>query len=238
MGNEERTYLEKALRTIEVWIPGALEQWMPEYEKDRTLYRVDNNGGYVSVIFSIKENGLRRPVQLVFEGDTVIADCAAYLLSMSELKDSRVCAVLEDESDWLYWETEILKAETGKEEAAEMLVYTNAYTTKAYRRQGLFRRMISGMESFAVQSKESVSLYSVISLDPDIACYGPDKIDVPYIYSMKDEPARLLNTRIIKKVGFEPLKLETDEPVEDGSILWFAVRKATYITYQEVFDYV
>jgi phosphate/sulfate permease len=44
--------------------------------------------------------------------------------------------------------------------------------------------------------------------------------------------------RIIKKVGFEPLKLETDEPVEDGSILWFAVRKATYITYQEAFDYV
>lgn len=231
MTKEERIYLEKALRTIEVWIPGARETWLPEYEKDRTLYRIERKDVYVSVIFTVREKMLKRLIQLVYEGDTVISDCSAYLITDRELDDQQVCDYLEEESDWLYWESEILKARADRNEPAKMLVYTNAYTTKAYRRQGLFSWMLKGMELFAVQSDSSASLYSVISLDPDVACYGPDKPDGPYIYSMKDEPVRLLNADIIRKAGFEPLKLETDEPVEDGSILWFAVRKATYVTY-------
>ena len=46
---------------------------------------------------------------------------------------------------------------------------------------------------------------------------------------MKDEPTRILNAHIIERLGFEALRLETDEEVEDGSLLWFAVRKQAYM---------
>ena len=114
-----------------------------------------------------------------------------------------------------------------------MLIYTIAYTGRDERQKGIFRNLMNLSESFFAKEKSGLTLYSVISLDPDVACYGKDRLDEPYIYSMKDEPVRLLNAEIIRKLGYTPLKLETDEEVEDGSLLWFAWKKTTWIDLNE-----
>ena len=66
-----------------------------------------------------------------------------------------------------------------------------------------------------------------LSLDPDIACYGPDAKDGPYYYNYeKDEPDRIRNRIIAEHTGFFPVRLElTEQPEEDdGTKIWFAVR--------------
>ena len=108
-----------------------------------------------------------------------------------------------------------------------ILMYSNAYTSIDNRKQNIFHQMIQNIESF--MSVKEMTVYSVISLDPDVACYGKDKTDKPYIYSMKDEPQRLYNAKLLENMGFHPIKLETDEPVEDGSLLWFAYKKTSYV---------
>lgn len=228
---EDLIIVGNALHVLSRWIEDT-GAWMRRYEAEPSLYRVSKIGTYRSCILTMYESGVRQLIQLVFEGDTVISDCAAYFVNDSDLFDEKTASFLEEESDWLYWESEIVRQEADPSEPYAGLLYTNAYTTRSYRRRGLFRNMMKLMEEYASENTDRSHLYSVISLDPDVACYGPDKTDEPYYYSMKDEPVRLLNAEIIKRVGFQPLKLETDEAVEDGSILWFAIRKATYLTYE------
>ena len=229
MEQKERCFLEQSLRLLETWIPDALNIWMKRYEEDEKLYDVSEYGPYVHWLQGIEEAGMRRIIQLVYEDGKVAADCAAWYLNKNELLDEKNRRYLEEESDWEYWECEIAENEMDLEKDAAVLIYTNAYTTKRWRQNGIFRRMIRKTEEFVSQLSDFTDLYSVISLDPDVACYGEDKMSEPYYYSMADEPVRLMNAEIIEKCGFAPLKLETDEPVEDGSILWFAVRHVTYI---------
>ncbi len=231
MDNEDRVFLERSLKLLERWLPGTAEERLKQYEDAPSLYRVTDRGPFTHCLLIVEEDGLKRLVQLVFEGETVVSDCAAWLLEKEELAKEEVLRYLEEESDWEYWESEIVSREMrGIREEARVLLYTNAYTTKRFRRRGLFSAMIREMETFSAGNSGQVHLFSVISLDPDIACYGEDSRDEPYYYSMKDEPARLLNAAIVEKAGFRPLKLETDEPVEDGSILWFAVKHVLYVS--------
>ena len=229
MEGKDRIFLTRSLKLLETWIPGATDIWMKRYEENGRLYDVSQSGPYVHCLQVIEEAGMRRIIQLVYEGGKVAADCAAWFLNKEELLNEENRRYLEEESDWEYWECEIAENEADLQKETGILIYTNAYTTRRWRRKGIFHRMIRKMEEFVSQLSDVTDLYSVISLDPDVACYGEDKLDEPYYYSMADEPVRLLNAEIIEKCGFTPLKLETDEPVEDGSILWFAVRHVTYI---------
>ena len=110
-----------------------------------------------------------------------------------------------------------------------IMMHTNAYVTGSFRKQGIFRNMLEMMSEHALSTNhENCMLYSSFALDPDIACYGPDTRDEPYIYQFeKDEPVRLANAEILKKYGFIPLRLEEEESISesDGTKLWFAVRK-------------
>ena len=177
-------------------------------------------------------------VGLVFDRNReVIADLALYHLAASDMHNEKIRSAFEAESDWLYWQSyiidELCLMDHELKQDEEVLIYTNAYTGKDERQKGIFRNLMNLSESFFAKEKSGLTLYSVISLDPDVACYGKDRLDEPYIYSMKDEPVRLLNAEIIRKLGYTPLKLETDEEVEDGSLLWFAWKKTTWIDLNE-----
>ena len=181
------------------------------------------------------EGGHAVHLNIVFAYDDsmkLCADLSAYTFPCRELYNADVQDHFEQESDWLFWETEILRSLYGEEiqqnHSSIICIYGSAYTTKAVRRRGLFRSCSKQLEQFLSDKYGSITIYTAMSLDPDVACYGEDKTDRPYIYSMRDEPARLLNAEIVRRLGFTPLRLETSEPVEDGSLLWFACRKTVY----------
>lgn len=232
MGPEERVFLERSLALLETWLPDARNIWLQRYEEDSRLYEISRCGLYAHCLFVIEEAGMKRIIQLVYDGETVAADCAAWALRADQFADDKNLNYLEAESDWEYWECEIAADKMNRLPRSRdpaVLIYTNAYTTKRYRRRGIFRNMMRETEAFVSRMTGASDIVSVISLDPDVACYGEDKLDGPYYYSMADEPVRRLNAQIVQKCGFEPLKLETDEPVEDGSILWFALRHVMYV---------
>ncbi len=232
MEAEERFFLAKSLRLLETWLPDAGDIWLKRYEEDSRLYEISFSGPYVHCLFVIEEAGMKRLIQLVYEGETVAADCAAWIMDRTAFTDENNRRYLEEESDWEYWECEIAAdrlAGIPPYRDPAVLIYTNAYTTKRYRQKGIFRNMIRETEAYVSRTVNASDIVSVISLDPDVACYGEDKMIGPYYYSMADEPARRRNAEIAGRCGFEPLKLETDEPVEDGSILWFALRHVMYV---------
>lgn len=171
-------------------------------------------------------------ILLVFdENGDVAGDLAAYGMSLGQLKAACTAARLEEESDWLYWQREIvLDAAEGCDDSAEILLYTNAYTAKDSRRNHIFTNMLEMVREAVSSRHDTLTLLSCISLDPDVPCYGKDRTDTPYIYSMKDEPVRILNARIMEKLGWQSVRLETDEPVEDGAILRFACQKLSVMT--------
>ena len=96
------------------------------------------------------------------------------------------------------------------------------------RLQEIAQEVFDTMKEYALRKNTGMAkLYTVLSMDPDIACYGPDAKDEPYYYSFeKDEPVRLQNAAIAEHVGFTPLRLEPDDPEQetDGTKLWFCVR--------------
>lgn len=200
------------------------------------------DGGIVRSISELDHSRLEQILLLVFDGNTIIADCAAVHASMNDIvfwepAVEYVCT----ESDWMYLEHYTLCTsafpkipypapfdEEGAPLKGEALLYNNAYVTTSYRQKGIFANMIQMARDHALRFEEKhTELYSVIALDPDIACYGPDAVDEPYIYSYdKDEPLRQRNCVIMRHVGFVPVKLEELEPQErgDGTKLWFALR--------------
>ena len=245
------SFLRASFDLLSGWLPYTAEEMLAKYREKDPSFRfsltvVDER---IYVLFSLPwldENGqlikdaspacapVSLLVGLVFNHDReVIADLALYHLAAADMHNEKIRAAFEEESDWLYWQAyivdELFLLDHEPEKNEEVLVYTNAYTGRDERQNGIFRNLMNLSESFFAREKSEITLYSVISLDPDVACYGKDRLNEPYIYSMKDEPARLRNAEIIHKLGFTPLKLETDEEVEDGSLLWFAWKKSTFI---------
>lgn len=247
-------YLALSLKTIRQWLSVDHGEMMSVYEK-RGGYVVEEKDGLVYCLFTLPfllADGTRArryvadpAVELVpafvFAKDMVIADICAYHMTSVELFNPKVFSCLGQESDWLYWEAEILgellygnaftcqEKDIAREEEVDILLYSNMYVSVDYRRKGIARHMMSMVERAVSTRGDYGVVCSCISLDPDLPCYGPDKIETSYVYSMKDEPARILNARIIERLGFEALRLETDEEVDDGSLLWFAVRKQAYM---------
>ncbi|MDO5110209.1 MAG: hypothetical protein Q4D59_09785 [Erysipelotrichaceae bacterium] len=246
MRYRESVYLEKSLKLLERWLPESVQTMMEKYlskPREEADWNVEEDAhGFVYCVFSWPETASERIVLLVYDdGMRIIADCSAVHCSVSDLLSSTALFdELCDESDWMYLShytlcavmfPEVPYPPSGEKINAkgEALLYSNAYVTKVFRRQGIFTVMDEIMREFALRSVSgSAVLYTSFSLDPDIAVYGPDAVSTPYHYSFeKDEPDRMRNKTILEKRGFEVIRLqETEEdPDADGTKLWFAVRR-------------
>ena len=244
----EEKYLNAALKLLERWIPSPpavmIEKWKGQSEEEADWNVEEAAGGLVFCIFGWPETDSERCVLLVYDEQMrVIADASAVHCSVSALLgSSKLYDELSEESDWMYLEHYTLccymfpqyeyppcKENRQYQEAGEALLFSSVYVTESYRRRGIFTVMIQMMRDFALRrSSGNTELYSAVSLDPDIAVYGPDAKDEPYYYSFeKDEPVRKLNAMILEKAGFDVLRLEETEedPKADGTKLWFAVKK-------------
>lgn len=245
-------FLKQSFRLLSGWFPFSAETMLEKFLKKDPRFRfsVSVRESLIYVLFSLpwldaegkriadpeyqEDSFVSLLVGLAFDREKeIIADLALYHLPADMMHNQKIRDAFEEESDWLYWESyiidEICLQDHELQDDEEVLIYTNAYTGKDERRRGIFTNLMELSEAFHEKNRSRITLYSVISLDPDVACYGKDKVSEPYVYSMKDEPTRLLNAEIIRTLGFEPLRLETDEEVEDGSLLWFAWKKKTSI---------
>lgn len=247
-------YLDLAFLRLGSYIPFSREDLSFYFEKYDKSICTDIDGFHYLLfswpVLDLKGNEykgkpgtdsiLERVITLVFDDDgRIIADTAAFACSLnSYLKEPKLLDELCDDGDWSYLEHLTLcgyyfpeleyppcehKSDSVFE--GEVISLSNAYVTRAYRRRGIFRNMMELLEEFTGTDK---LIYEVVSLDPDVACYGPDSLGEPYIYSFeKDEPVRRTNAEILRKMGFTPLKLEDSEAGEndDGTKLWFAVKR-------------
>lgn len=88
--------------------------------------------------------------------------------------------------------------------------------------------MLDMIHAYAMDDQTGNACYlHILSLDPDIPCYGPDALDHPYYYQYdRDEPVRRQNGAVMRHLGYEVLQLETEHPEEntDGTKIWFAIR--------------
>lgn len=234
------TYIDRALSMLERWLPlskDELKQWYREHPEDCEGMWKD---GYYYCLFSWKEKQAERLILLVYDNDVVVADLSAMHCSICTLMtDNTFYDDMAEDSDWMYLEHYILSSLLYPEREypdfvspienceGEALLFSNAYVTRTYRNRKIFTNMESMARSFAMRKTDGLSrLASIFALDPDVACYGPDTVNEPYIYQYdKDEPIRQLNAKIAEKIGYEPLKLEEMEHHEedDGTKLWFAV---------------
>lgn len=241
----ERTYLELSLTKLEEVLPYPREELLRQYESDETLWSVEQIEDLVFCLFSFSVTArMKQLVLLVYDDQNrIIADAGACHAGVNAfLEDREIYNYLSEESDWMYLEHYVLSntmfpnlpypfCETNQktEEQGEALLYTNAYVSRAFRRRGIFRTMLETVKEHALQKAAGIcTVYTVLSMDPDIACYGPDAVEEPYYYSFEqDEPVRLINAEIARKVGYTPLRLEPDHPEEetDGTKLWFCVGK-------------
>ena len=263
MKQKNRSYLKSSLERLEKWLPGNAEsmlQWFDQHpshtesEEDSFFLHyclfsfplLDQCGNEYTDPASFHRAILERIILLVYDNDQIIADCSSVHCKAKDLQNESIMQYLRKESDWMDLEHYTLCGtffpDGSVSQDGQALLYSNAYVTGTYRKKGIFTRMLQMMRDHALRNETgNACLYSVISLDPDVACYGPDASDEPYIYSMKqDEPKRQVNATIVKKTGWFPLRLEETDPPEDddGTKLWFAIRKEedriidTYISLQ------
>ncbi|MGN1388350.1 MAG: hypothetical protein ACI4WR_01770 [Bulleidia sp.] len=247
-GKEE--LLQQAMKLLGSYGPEPENVLLQKYQEG-ILYSVLETGenlDYLLFCWPEKED-LERMILLAFHEKQILADCSALHGSVkSFLEDKEIYDFCSEESDWMYLEHYILSQVffrdypyppdgTPADQSGEALLFCSAYVTEAIRGHGVFRSMMEMMKEAALRNAEgSTFLFQVISLDPDIACYGPDAGEEEYHYSMeKDEPARQRNAEIMKQIGFTPIQLEeTDpQPGEDGTKIWFAVCRET----DRVIDY-
>ncbi len=239
----DREILALSLERLKDVLPMTPAALMKEYEEDSRRYCVETIGDHVFCLFTWPVlSDLERIILLVFDSSRqIIADIGAYHTDAKSFLESReIYDYLSEESDWMYLEHYVLSSTVfhmypypfclssqKAEEAGEVLIYVNAYVSRAMRRQHIFRAMLESVSCHVFQEATGIlPVYSVFSLDPDIACFGPDAEDEPYYYSYEaDEPVRRRNARIAERIGFTPLKLEMEHPEEetDGTKLWFCV---------------
>lgn len=259
MNRNEQKYLKSSTKHLESMLPLSRVTMLKWYGEHPEHYNIEEVNSYIYCLFSFPlltaEGGIIRSMKdlnqgrmeqiilLVYEGNIVIADCAAIHTTMHDcLFWEPAVEYVSSESDWVYLEHYTLCTSAfpkipypapfdvnQNRVKGEALIYCNAYVSNSYRRQGIFANMLQTIRDAALRNvvDDHAELYSVIALDPDIACYGPDSCDEPYIYSYeKDEPLRQRNCVIMRHVGFNPIKLEEWEPEEhgDGAKLWFALR--------------
>lgn len=237
----KKKYLDLAWNFLEQYIGLSYERWIHLYEVEKEACVLEEIDGLFYLLFCVPvvDHHLERGILLVFDGDTIIADLAFLHGSMNDvMKEKEVYDFITLESDWsnlqyytlcAYYFAELpypyYKSGADASFDGQALFFSNAYVTKVYRKKHIFFSMLDMAKEMALRFCEgSVYLYSIFSLDPDIPCYGPDTTDEPYYYSMKDEPTRLWNGKILEKKGYTAVRLE-DEEENDGSKLWYALLK-------------
>ena len=245
MNRLEREYLTLSLTRLAEVLPKPKEELMRLFETEKDAASVEQIEDLVLCIFGFPVHSrMEQVILLVYDREKrIIADAGAYHTdAASFLEKTEIYDALSEESDWMYLEHYVLsntmfpdlpypfcetKQASGK--TGEVLLYTNAYVSKEFRRRGIFKTILEAMRSYALRKEEGIcTLYTVLSMDPDIACYGPDAVEEPYCYSFEqDEPVRLQNAEIARRTGLFPIRLEPDDPEAetDGTKLWFCVRK-------------
>ncbi len=244
-------YLTKALKRLEKWLPDntkVLLSWYQQFPNNASCIKIQDyayclfslpcismDGKEIEHIYDIHHPGIERIVLLVFDKDTIIADTSALHTSVHAcVDDPMIINYLRTESDWIDLQHACLceyyfaNKKSISSTQDDTLLFTNAYVTKTFRRLGIFERMIQLTKEHALrQVSSTIQLYSIISLDPDIAQYGPDASDEPYYYHFEvDEPVRIQNAEIMKHLNFTPIRLEVDpDQIGDGTKLWFAIQE-------------
>lgn len=245
MNDLERKYLALSLEKLQSVLPDPPVIMLAGYAENPDMYSVEGFGQDLiscTFTFPVSDGEADRVIQLVYDDQEIIADCSGIFSDMNHmLYSENLYNCLCDESDWMYLEHFTLCSMLGIDEeyppfksknkpdiSGNAFLFSNAYVTKAYRRMHILTSMMDSIRDFCARDAiDELDLYMAISLDPDVACYGPDASDKPYVYSMEqDEPKRKLNAEIAEKLGFTPIKLEAVHPEEetDGSKLWFALR--------------
>lgn len=181
-------------------------------------------------------------VLLVFDGDTVIADIAAICARTDDLlHDDEISDAIMDIDTWVQSCLYVMKTAFAHHISFQKTnsigcIICNAYVTSEYRRKGIFTAMMQMVRDHCVRfSHHTITLFQTISLDPDVACYGPDASEKPYYYSMEqDEPKRILNAEIIQHLDFAAVQLEhgEEDTLSDGTFIWYGI-KAEHITIVE-----
>ncbi len=223
-------------------MPRSTDAMMKMYQEDTSLYDLEEIDGFVYCLFTYKDSVFcDQLILLAYEGDTVIADLSGVHNTMDQImKNKAVYDDLSEESDWMYLAHYTLCnlvypdfpypfCDEQDDEIAfpgEVLLYRNAYVTRSYRKQGIFTSMLDLCKEWIFQNLSGeITYYTCISMDLDIACYGPDTTNEPYIYNFEvDEPIRMENKQILETLGYSCVRLEEDEP-GDGSKCWFAIKK-------------
>lgn len=248
MNSLDRKYLQLSIKRLGSYLPYDDKTMIEMYETNPYDFSVEAYSDFLyACVFSypIPDVPARQIILLVYdENDQIVADTNAIHLSVPDfLQSQAVYDYLSEESDWMYLEHYTLSGimfpdlpypfcQSGQttDHTGEVLLYGNAYVSIDNRRQGLFKMMLESMRDHALRYRQGmITLYCVLSMDPDVPCYGPDKSDEPYIYSyQQDEPKRLVNKIIAEHVGLMPIKLEELDPKNvTGTKLWFCVRKET-----------
>ncbi len=243
----ERKYLKLSIDCLGKWLPLSPNEMMNYYADNPLSFSVaEIIKNLHACVFSYPIGSLpmEQIILLVFdEMDRVIADTNAYHIKVEDfLTSMEIYDYLSEESDWMYLEHYIISemmfpelpypfCETKTELSGyegEVLLYGNAYVSIDFRRKGIFKEMLEMVRDHALRiCTGQITIYSAISMDPDVPCYGPDTTDEPYIYTFeKDEPKRKTNAEIAKHVGFTPIKLEELDPDNiSGTKLWFSIKE-------------
>lgn len=248
MNELTKYYFEKAYTLLGKWITPSKAKLLARYNLYPEECTCEEINGYHYFLFCYPLVNvdnielLEQGILLVFEHDTVIADLAFMHGSMNAvMKSEQVYDEITTDSDWSFLQYYTLcnmmfpdyaypycLHNTNDDFPGETTFFTNAYVTKTYRKKGIFTNMIQISKEQSLRNETGKTIYySVFSLDPDVACYGPDTTSQPYIYSMKDETDRMRNKAILEKFNYTVIRLEETEPEKesDGTKLWFAVIK-------------
>lgn len=247
MNKTEKKYISRILGFLSQgseWTEKEMMEWLAKHEDCYSLEEDGNHYRYCLVSYPL--NGIdseemtpEKVVLLVFEKDTVIADIAAVWAPVWKLQsDQETISLITEVDTWTESNLYVLKSAFFQDPSLYHdedigCIICNAYVTEKHRRKGLFTTMMQMVRDHVARYSENhVTIFQSISLDPDIACYGPDSSDEPYYYSKeKDDPKRMLNAEIIQHLNFAVVQLEhTDEDsLSDGSFIWYAI-KAEHLT--------
>lgn len=247
MNKKETKYIRKILSFLEKgseWSLDEMMQWLNGHPDHYSLEEDAHHFQYCLISYPLEgiESEYNTPekiVLLVFENNTVIADIAAVWAYADEMQNDQITNLSITEMDaWTESNLYVLKSAFLHDPSLYHTddigcIICNAYVTETYRKKGIFSTMLQMVRDHTVRySSNQVTVFQTISLDPDIACYGPDAKDDPYYYSIEqDDPKRQLNAQIMQHLGFVPVQLEhtEEDSLTDGTFIWYAI-KAEHLT--------
>ena len=240
----ERDWLKKSVDLLGDSLPVSAEELMKQLEQDSSLHDIAEEDGHTYCLFSVVQEEKELLILLVYSRrGNVIADFSAWHVSADAAVNSHALYdALSEESDWMYLEHYLYHEMVHKDlpyppaDAArklpqeEVLFTRSAYVSRRYRGRHIFTRMLEMMQNLVIRNASGITrLTTLISLDPDVACYGEDARKTPYVYSFdKDEPVRKNNMQILEHLCFGIVRVEYHDKRDDegdGTKIWFALKK-------------